>query len=114
MDRDQQKQLVIAFVEAYNLATGSSFRVESWPEDEHRNIPAVEVIASDHDRGNHTPENRTVLTLTNKWLGESMLNGHRSIDNRITVRESQSILNPRSLALQRFAKAAIVFAPSPT
>lgn len=48
MRRD--KQLVLEFVQAYNLAHGTSFSIESWPEDEHRNTPAVEAIARD---GNH-------------------------------------------------------------
>jgi len=43
MRRD--KQLVLEFVQAYNCAYGSSFSIESWPEDECRNTPAVEAIA---------------------------------------------------------------------
>jgi len=43
MRRD--KQLVLEFVQAFNCAYGSSFSIESWPEDECRNTPAVEAIA---------------------------------------------------------------------
>jgi hypothetical protein len=48
MRRD--RELVIEFVRAYNYAHGSSFKTESWPEDEHRNKPAVEAVARDGNR----------------------------------------------------------------
>jgi hypothetical protein len=41
------KQLVVEFIQAYNYVHGSSFDIESWPEDEDRNTPAVEAIARD-------------------------------------------------------------------
>jgi hypothetical protein len=41
------KQLVAAFVDAYNCANGHFFVIDSWPEDENRNSPAVEALARD-------------------------------------------------------------------
>ncbi|HVO80901.1 MAG TPA: hypothetical protein VMT28_09225, partial [Terriglobales bacterium] len=48
MRRD--KQLVLEFVQAYNLARGTSFSVHSWPEDEDRRTPAVEALFRDASR----------------------------------------------------------------
>ena len=48
MGRD--RQLVVEFVQAYNFGHKTAFSIESWPEDEHRNIPAVEAIARDGNR----------------------------------------------------------------
>lgn len=48
MRRD--RQLVVEFVQAYNFVHETAFSIESWPEDEHRNTPAVEAIARDGNR----------------------------------------------------------------
>lgn len=48
MRRD--RQLVAEFVQAYNYVHGSSFCIESWPEEDQRNTPAVEAIARDGTR----------------------------------------------------------------
>lgn len=45
MKRDQQ--LVSQFLLAHNQQYGSSLRVVSWPEDENRQTPAIEAVASD-------------------------------------------------------------------
>jgi hypothetical protein len=44
------RQLVMAFIDAYNCAHGCSFVVDSWPEDVNRNSPAVEALARDGNR----------------------------------------------------------------
>jgi hypothetical protein len=49
MKRDQQ--LVSQFLSAHNQQYGSSLKVVRWPDDENRQIPAVEAVALDANGG---------------------------------------------------------------